>query len=479
MKKKIFTALLIIAILGLSISYVHASNSNDDIKFQNEIENGLISNVSYSNETYEIDVQGSKIINLLKNTKKLDTLVQSDGYVYENVYFKLTDDATSAKVTYKDNSEKELEIVTLEGIKYAKCPVAMLKKIDNVYYHAFLQGDGLHINRTYKHRGIVTLKNNDNVVKEMTFWADIPEDDNSFTGAYIYMTSDVEEEYNLGGAGWNSTSGNTYSRVMAKGNCYVNVEINKNVGNTIELMPFGTLTYVGSNKNENGYTDYKYQVEVKDKSFMNKKAVLCKLLLPEQNIMHVAEFAFEGDLIQMEESKLEDKETNVKVEGDNIPKGATLEVEKITSGDSYTLISNRLEGRTSKFVSYEITLENSNVAVQPNGKVKVYLPLPDEFNTSKLMVYRIENDNLIEYMVSIEEVNGVKYATFETDHFSKYVLAEVEQKEQKPNEQEDIEKDKGQEKDDTPKTGTLSFVGIVSIAIILSIAGLLIIKKRK
>lgn len=476
MKKKIFTMLLMIAILGLSISYVHAFNSNDDIKFQNEIENGLISNVRYSNQTYRIDVQGSKIINLLKDTKKLDTLVQSDGYVYENVYFKLTDDATSAMVKYNDNSEKELEIVTLEGIKYAKCPVAMLKKIDNIYYHAFLQGDGLHINKTYKHRGVVTLKNNDNIVKEMTFWADIPEDDNSFTGAYIYMTSDVEEEYNLGGAGWNSTSGNTYSRVMAKGNCYVNVELNKNVGNTIELMPFGTLTYVGSNKNENGYTDYKYQVEVKDKSFMNKKAVLCRLLMPEQNIMHVSEFAFEGDLIQIEESKLEDKETNVKVEGDNIPKGATLEVEKITSGDSYTLINNRLEGKTSKFVSYEITLENSNVAVQPNGKVKVYLPLPEEFDTSRLIVYRVENDTLIEYTVSIEEVDGIKYATFETDHFSKYVLAEVEQN---SNQQESSEIDKGQEKDDTPKTGTLSFVGIASIAIIVSIIGLLIIKKRK
>ena len=73
--------LIMIAILRLSINYVHASNDNENIKIQNEIENDLITSVNYSNGTYTINVQGSKIMNLLTNTKKLDTLVKSDGYV--------------------------------------------------------------------------------------------------------------------------------------------------------------------------------------------------------------------------------------------------------------------------------------------------------------------------------------------------------------------------------------------------------------
>lgn len=134
---------------------------------------------------------------------------------------------------------------------------------------------------------------------------------------------------------------------------------------------------------------------------------------------------------------LTDNATNVKMnaKGGVLPNNTKLEVNPITKGTTFNNIKNLLH--TEKITVFDITLKSNGVKIQPNGKVSITIPIPAGYDSSKLVVYRVDdNGNKIEYAYKVSIIDG-KYINFETDHFSKYVLAEVEQN----------------EKDDTPKTG--------------------------
>ena len=94
------------------------------------------------------------------------------------------------------------------------------------------------------------------------------------------------------------------------------------------------------------------------------------------------------------------------------------------------------------------------------GKVKISMPIPSGYDKSNLVVYRVDDDGTItEYTVT---VSG-EYPTFETDHFSTYVIAE---------------KMTG-EKDETPKTGVVDELKFVMSIIVISAVGVIALKKRK
>ena len=104
-----------------------------------------------------------------------------------------------------------------------------------------------------------------------------------------------------------------------------------------------------------------------------------------------------------------------------IYKAPKLNVNTVTSGETYNKVQTALSNKVNKFVVYDIDLTSENVEIQPNGKVKMTIPIPNDFDTSNLVVYRIEEDGTkTKYDVTVEG----EYAVFETDHFSTYVLAE-------------------------------------------------------
>ena len=84
------------------------------------------------------------------------------------------------------------------------------------------------------------------------------------------------------------------------------------------------------------------------------------------------------------------------------------------------------------FALYDITLYGSDDAtVQPNGTVKVSIPVPEGTNEDLIALYRINEDGtktLIE--CTVEE----GYVVFYTNHFSLYAVVEKEEKEEKENE---------------------------------------------
>ena len=117
-----------------------------------------------------------------------------------------------------------------------------------------------------------------------------------------------------------------------------------------------------------------------------------------------------------------DSNTSIKLEAQNgvIPDNTTKDVTEITTGDIFDRIKNTLS-EIKNFKAFDITLKAKDTNIQPNGKVKISIPIPVGFDVSKLIVYRLdENNTKTEYQVTTAN----EYATFETDHFSTYILGE-------------------------------------------------------
>lgn len=99
-----------------------------------------------------------------------------------------------------------------------------------------------------------------------------------------------------------------------------------------------------------------------------------------------------------------------------------LLVNQIVAGDFYEKAAELLKDIGSKFRLYEVHFEDADKAeVQPNGTVTVYYPIPDGYDSSKLALYRINEDG------TKTLVNGVAedgYYKVVTKSFSTYALVE-------------------------------------------------------
>lgn len=125
---------------------------------------------------------------------------------------------------------------------------------------------------------------------------------------------------------------------------------------------------------------------------------------------------------ESQDKTITDSGTNIKLETQDgiIPNNTIMNITEITTGNVFNKIKNTLS-EIKNFKAFDITLKSDGINIQPNGKVKISIPIPTDYDTSKLVVYRVEEDGTkTEYQVNI--LNG--YATFETDHFSTYVLGE-------------------------------------------------------
>lgn len=172
-----------------------------------------------------------------------------------------------------------------------------------------------------------------------------------------------------------------------------------------------------------------------------------------------------------------DSKTNISLDTntDVVPNDTILNVTEIKNGQSYNIITETLKNLSNKFVAYDITLKSNGVEIQPNGKVKISIPILSGYDVNKISVFRVEdNGTKIKYDTKISN----NYAIIETDHFSNYVLAEENivntEETNKP-----AEPVKELEKDDTPKTGTVQYIGIAVIAIILSSMGIAALRNKK
>ena len=200
----------------------------------------------------------------------------------------------------------------------------------------------------------------------------------------------------------------------------------------------------------------------------------------------ISDLAIENNQAETEKIIIKtDSKTRIKLEAqkDIIPDDAIIDVIEIASGETFNKIKGTLV-EFKNFKAFDITLKSNNAYIQPTGKVKVSVPIPAGFDSSKLVVYRLdENNTKTEYQVTV--VNG--YATFETDHFSTYVLGETaELSNETQNKTDENVIVTNTEKNDTklPQTGeeTNVFAKWLSIAIALGvfwIFSMLLIEREK
>ena len=80
-----------------------------------------------------------------------------------------------------------------------------------------------------------------------------------------------------------------------------------------------------------------------------------------------------------------------------------------------------LTDAAGKFTAFDISLDNGGAKIQPNGKVQVSIPVPADYDRERLTVYHIAEDGTKSELPC--SVSG-DTITFETDHFSLYVVAE-------------------------------------------------------
>lgn len=464
--KKLFKILFLATFFIFAICV--SSYASGDVTVQDELVDGLFSKIETSdNISYNIDVDGTKLISLLSSTLSGDILSN-------NLYIKLPDNTTKATVTYKDNTSADLEIVNTSTANYAICPVPVIKKINDTYYPAFL--NNLKANNTLSNSGTVEFfEENNTSLGSIIFSANLNKQ--LFTGALIYIDSTSTDSYIIDSNTGDITSSDSYNRIMSNGDCSIHILLNSNIGETITLSPFGTLSYVGTSNKDSVYT-HEYSAKISDKTIFNNNT-LCMFLSKENNILQICEFNFEGDLVVNNTPSenpndgstisIKDPTSNIKLDANSgiIPGDTTLNVNPVTEGERFEEI--KVLFGDVKFTIFNISLISEDVTIQPSGTVKISIPIPIGYDRDNLIAYRVDTDGTVtKYAVTIDG----DYAVFETSHFSDYVLAEKESS------TTDSPNNLTNTLDNEPKTGINNHVSFVITTLVVSCIGLVICIKK-
>ena len=123
---------------------------------------------------------------------------------------------------------------------------------------------------------------------------------------------------------------------------------------------------------------------------------------------------------------VDDKETGIRLEASEgvVPSDTVLKTEKVTDGENFKIIDKALADTAGKWVAYDIRLLSNNAEIQPNGKVKITMPIPENLNMDKAALFHVaENGKLTKIAYTLDKTTDT--LAFETDHFSLYVVAET------------------------------------------------------
>lgn len=119
-----------------------------------------------------------------------------------------------------------------------------------------------------------------------------------------------------------------------------------------------------------------------------------------------------------------DEETLITLRADEsvVPAGAVMNAKAVTNGVDYDLAKAAL--RSDDFTLYNIDFTVDNAAVQPNGKVWIGMPVPEDYNPELVTVYHIAADGTVtELDVDVDLVSGDALG-FETDSLGLFAIAE-------------------------------------------------------
>ena len=465
MKKSLlkFLSIFVVAFCLFGLNTVFAVESEDqNIVVENTVTEKLIDSVVLDSSEYKININNTTLLSLLSNTSLLDSKIQKDNYVYEYLYVKLSDGETT-----------DLETTTINELSYAKCPFAIAKKVNGSYYPICLSD---------AKSGTVKITSTDSS-REVNY--KIATTKNIYE-AHIYIGTDAEGSFEIKNESSTFADSITYDRKIGNNDCFVYVKSIVSLGESIELSPFGTLSFTETS--EDGYSIYK--APITDKTLFNKDSIHSELIAPDSNVLGIADIKFEGDKIEIKDPSsgnnskdtgdssnisIKDSTTNVIITARSgvIADGTTLKATELTEGERFEAIKKVITD--SKFKVFNITLLLNGAEVQPNGSVKVSLPIPSGYDKSKLIVYYVDSTGATtKKSVTISEDGN--YAVFETDHFSDYVLAESETANGSGN--EGTTGSAGSDLDKEPKTGINSPISFVVTVLAVASTGLAVCIKK-
>ena len=294
----------------------------------------------------------------------------------------------------------------------------------------------------------------------------------------INLAAGTVEGLNLG-----TTEGGIYLNIFKNNKFYDVVHI----GN-LTLIPVINVTQIENNSilkeevvNEvkKYYPDYAKLISTVEKGLTDKNMVNTDRFqgIKDLYTIKLSTTKYPNSLVIIRKAdssiQLKDEVTDIRINTNTtvLPANTQLVANEIKEGETYNLATTVLNDFVDKMYVYDITLQSNGVKVQPNGKVKVSIPIPEGLDTNKLVVYRIDKEgNKTEYKVKVETIDNIKHATFETNHFSTYVLGE--KAEETTTNTETTAKG---EKDETPKTGSkntviniLGTIAIITIATVVT-----------
>ena len=176
------------------------------------------------------------------------------------------------------------------------------------------------------------------------------------------------------------------------------------------------------------------------------------------------------------------EDTGIKLDATTgqIPAGAVLVADQVATGTTYDNAKKAVSGAKNIAV-YNIKLESAGVVIQPNGNVKISIPVPTNFDISHLSVHKIDGTNITAtYPVTVSTTGGIEYATFETNHFSTYVLADSSPETPAAAPAPISDNIVGSTaKDVTPPTGAVQYIYFAIGLIAVSILGIIAFRRNK
>ncbi len=96
---------------------------------------------------------------------------------------------------------------------------------------------------------------------------------------------------------------------------------------------------------------------------------------------------------------------------------------EVKEGSAFTHVKNKVDKLLSLF---DINILSEGKKIQPNGKVKISIPVTLTGNPENIRVYHVDDKGKLTLIPSIISSGKV---TFETDHFSLFAIVEGKVKE--------------------------------------------------
>ena len=161
-----------------------------------------------------------------------------------------------------------------------------------------------------------------------------------------------------------------------------------------------------------------------------------------------------GDVVSKDEAAKFEKEAVV--EGQ--PEGAALKVTEIAAdSDAFKAVKEvaKTDLKNRTYVAVDFKLLKGTEAVQPNGDVKITMPVPEKLkNAKQVEVFRMGDDGKLVNLGKADVTDSK--ITFTTNHFSTYVFAEVK-----------------------TATGTGDVAPIIALLAVAAVAGAMVVASRK